>query len=183
MSVLRRYFGWLAARGVIDLDPTLELSVPGGGRRLPRVLRADELSQLLDERVEPAATVDQRDDAVLELLYGSGLRVSELCGLDVDDLDLARRRVTVWGKGARQRSVPLSEPGARAGAAVVRGRSARRSWARAPRRRSRSSSTHVTCGSHPGMFDGSSTAVRRFRRTRTHFDTRLRLIFSTEVPI
>jgi site-specific recombinase XerD len=53
--------------------------------------------------------VRQRDDAVLEVLYGSGLRVSELCGLDVDNLDLTARWVTVWGKGSKQRRVPLSE--------------------------------------------------------------------------
>jgi site-specific recombinase XerD len=120
MSVLRRYFRWLEDRGVIDVDPTLELSVPSGDRRLPRVLRADELGQLLDEPA-PDSLHRQRDDAVLELLYGSGLRVSELCGLDVDDIDLGRRRVTVWGKGSRQRSVPLSEPGARATRAWLEG--------------------------------------------------------------
>ena len=54
--------------------------------------------------------IDQRDDAILELLYGSGLRVSELCSLDLADLDLARRRVSVWGKGAKQRVVPVSDP-------------------------------------------------------------------------
>ena len=53
-----------------------------------------------------------RDDAVLELLYGSGLRVSECCGLDVDGLDLAGATVTVWGKGGKQRRVPMSEPSA-----------------------------------------------------------------------
>ena len=66
-----------------------------------------------------------RDDAVLELLYGSGLRVSELCGLRPDDLDLERRRVTVWGKGSKQRVVPLSEPAVRGPAAVARPRTAR----------------------------------------------------------
>ena len=56
--------------------------------------------------------VAARDDAVLELLYGSGLRVSELCGLDIDQVDLPRRRLSVWGKGSKQRAVPLSEPSA-----------------------------------------------------------------------
>jgi len=58
--------------------------------------------------------VDRRDDAVLELLYGSGLRVAELCRLDLGDVDLERRLVTVWGKGAKQRTVPISRPAASA---------------------------------------------------------------------
>jgi site-specific recombinase XerD len=82
------------------------------------VLRADELVGLLDE---PPAAVDDdppavrlRDDAVLELLYGSGLRVAELCGLTPGDVDLDRRLVTVWGKGSKQRQVPMSAPAAEA---------------------------------------------------------------------
>jgi site-specific recombinase XerD len=78
------------------------------------VLRADELHQLLDEpsarAVDPV--VATRDDAVLEVLYGSGVRVSELCSLDLGDVDVDRRRLTVWGKGAKERAVPLSEPAA-----------------------------------------------------------------------
>jgi site-specific recombinase XerD len=111
MASLRRYFGWCVRRGTVVVDPTIGVSAPSGTARLPRVLRADELHQVLDE---PAAEQDpdsmDRDGAVLEVLYGSGLRVSELCGLDVDDVDLARRRLTVWGKGAKQRIVPLSGP-------------------------------------------------------------------------
>ena len=128
-SALRRYFGWLRRRGVIDADPTVGLSAPVRGGRLPRVLRADELDVLLDE---PSARVGQdseavrlRDDAVLELLYGSGLRVAEVCGLRPDDLDVGGRLVTVWGKGGKQRRVPMSVPGAQAVAAwTTRGRPA-----------------------------------------------------------
>lgn len=113
-SSLRRYFGWLARTGRLPADPSAGLSVPGGSGRLPRVLRDDEITAVLDD--PPATVADDppavrcRDDAVLELLYGSGLRVSEVCGLRPDDLDLERRRVTVWGKGSKQRLVPLSEP-------------------------------------------------------------------------
>ena len=113
-SALRRYFGWLARTGRMPADPSATLSVPLGESRLPRVLHQDELNVLLDDpgaRVEadPPA-VRARDDAVLEVLYGSGLRVGELCGLDQSDLDLERGRATVWGKGSKQRVVPLSEP-------------------------------------------------------------------------
>jgi site-specific recombinase XerD len=117
-SSLRRYFGWLLRTGVIAVDPTARLSAPKGDARLPHVLRADELHRLLDD---PPARVDDdpefvrcRDDAVLELLYGSGLRVSEVCSLKVGDVDPRRKWLTVWGKGAKERRVPLSAPAASA---------------------------------------------------------------------
>jgi len=118
LSSLRRWFAWLRRTGAVATDPTVGLSAPKGPARLPHVLRADELHQLLDEppaRATPvAAELRIRDDAVLELLYGSGLRVSELCGLRVGDADLGRKVVTVWGKGSKQRQVPMSAPAARA---------------------------------------------------------------------
>lgn len=110
VSALRRYFGWLAASGRTAADPTLGISAPRGASRLPRVLRADELVVLLEEHDGGGGPLARRDDAVLELLYGSGLRVSELCGLDLDDVDLSGRALRVWGKGAKQRRVPLSTP-------------------------------------------------------------------------
>jgi site-specific recombinase XerD len=120
-SALRRYFFWLARTGAITGDPAARLSAPKGEARLPRVLRKDELHALLDE---PPARIDAddpavrlRDDALLELLYGSGLRVGELCGIRPADIDLRRGRLTVWGKGAKQRLVPISEPAVRALAA------------------------------------------------------------------
>ena len=113
-SALRRYFGWLHRTGAVSDDPTRSLSAPRGTGRLPRVLRPDEMTTLLDT---PPAIVDDdpepvrlRDDAVLELLYGSGLRVGELCGLDVDSVESATASVLVWGKGGRQRRVPTSAP-------------------------------------------------------------------------
>lgn len=113
-SALRRYFTWAARTGLLPADPSRGLAAPSGDGRLPRVLRQDELNTLLDEPPltlldEPVA-VRSRDDAVLEVLYGSGLRVAELCGLDLADLQLDRGRATVWGKGGKQRTVPLSEP-------------------------------------------------------------------------
>jgi site-specific recombinase XerD len=114
-SALRRYFGWLRRTGAIAADPSVGLSAPRGDGRLPRVLRPDELRALLDDP-RPSTTADGpralRDDAVLEVLYGSGVRVAELCALDLSDIDLARRRLTVWGKGGKQRAVPLGDPAA-----------------------------------------------------------------------
>ena len=112
VSSLRRYFAHLRRTGVLEVDPSTSLRAPSGDGRLPRVLDLAEVAGLLD-----GATPDDephwrrlRDDAVLELLYGSGVRVGELCGLRLDSLDLAGGAVTVWGKGAKQRRVPLSDP-------------------------------------------------------------------------
>ena len=128
-AALRRYFHWLFRTGAIAADPSLRLSAQGGGGRLPEVLSRAELETLLDA---PPARIDDdeepvrlRDDAVLELLYGSGLRVAELCGLSLGDLELAQRRLTVWGKGSKQRQVPVSEPAVEAVAGwLERGRAA-----------------------------------------------------------
>lgn len=114
---LRRYFSWAAISGLSATDPACGLSAPSGEARLPQVLGQAELAGLLEPSVraahaEPEAPSarDLRDDAVLELLYGSGLRVSECCGLDMDDIDVDTGSVTVWGKGAKQRRVPASRP-------------------------------------------------------------------------
>jgi site-specific recombinase XerD len=112
---LRAYFQWCTKRGLISRDPSAALSAPSPDSRLPRVLGHREIHELLDPPADgggaPAVSpaVDRRDDAVLELLYGSGIRVAELCGLDVDDLDLDRRVVTVVGKGSKQRQVLVHE--------------------------------------------------------------------------
>lgn len=111
-AALRGYFAWMARRGVVDTDPAARLRASSGNGRLPRVLDRAELSVLLDgapAQVHGDEAVRLRDDAVLELLYGSGLRVSELCGLDMGDLDLRGRTVTVVGKGDRQRRVPMHD--------------------------------------------------------------------------
>jgi integrase/recombinase XerC len=120
VAALRRYFDWLRRQGVVVTDPSIRLSVPAGPSRLPRVLEPRDLDVLLDHppaRVaEDSVPVRLRDNAVLELLYGSGLRVAELCGLGLGDVDVTRRLITVWGKGAKQRQIPISPPAA---AAVV----------------------------------------------------------------
>ena len=121
-AALRRYFGWAQrARASSPSTRPPRCRCPAGAGRLPRVLRDDELTVLLDEPLaavadDPAA-IRLRDDAVLEVLYGSGLRVGELCGLRPDDLALDEGLVRVWGKGAKQRRVPLSAPAVQAVAA------------------------------------------------------------------
>jgi integrase/recombinase XerC len=111
-AALRCYFAWQARQGHLGADPARSLRAPSGGGRLPRVLSGGEVTSLLDVPVESA--VDQRDVAVLELLYAAGLRVSELCGLDRGDIDLRGRTVTVLGKGGKQRRVPVHDTAAAA---------------------------------------------------------------------
>lgn len=112
VSSLRRYFAFLRRDGVVPTDPATSLRAPTGESRLPRVLDHGDLDVLLDGPApddEPAWR-RRRDDALLEILYGGGLRVGELCGLDVDSVDLAAGAVSVWGKGSKQRRVPLGRP-------------------------------------------------------------------------
>lgn len=109
---VRVFTAYAHRRKLLPTDPGLLLGTPKYGRTLPKVLRQDEAATLLDQR--PDDPEGLRDRAVLELLYGSAIRVAELCGLDVDDIDAARRTVRVFGKGGKERTVPTSIPAARA---------------------------------------------------------------------
>jgi site-specific recombinase XerD len=110
LSTLRRYFAYLQHVGAVSADPVGSVRAPKSPQRLPRVLAVDEVAYLLDQQpIDEAPWQLARDNAVLELLYGSGLRVAELCALDVGDVDLRRGAVVVWGKGGKQRRAPLSD--------------------------------------------------------------------------
>jgi len=135
-AAARTFSGWAHRAGLLTTDPGAALASPAAHRELPAVLRTDQAAALVDapgdvasERSsaeEPrrlasvadgsdavgvaAAPVRLRDRAVLELLYATGIRVGELCGLDLPDLDQARRVVRVLGKGAKERAVPYGEP-------------------------------------------------------------------------
>ena len=120
LAGVRRYFAWLREAGRVQDDPTAGLSAPRTAGRLPRVLRADEVLRLAEGADAPAIDSDDlafvarelRDRLIVELLYGSGLRVSELCGLGLDDVHMAEGVIEVWGKGGRRRRVPISRPAA-----------------------------------------------------------------------
>jgi integrase/recombinase XerC len=112
-TAARGFTGWLARTGRIPQDPGAALGSPKAHRPLPAALRQDEVRLLLDAAAERAlgdGPVGLRDLAVLELLYATGVRVGELCGLDVDDVDHERRVVRVLGKGRKERSVPYGLP-------------------------------------------------------------------------
>ena len=122
-AAVRAYLRYLRRHDVITTDPSRSLRTPKGDARLPRVPRRDEAAAFLDDAaartVDPGLDPDadpvvfaiaRRDLAVLEVLYGSGLRVSECCGLQLADCDIDRGFVTVLGKGAKVRRVPLGDP-------------------------------------------------------------------------
>lgn len=114
---VRGFFAWAADGGLVDADPSLRLVAPKRGRALPHVAAADALGAALDVLAREADGGDPlalRDHSLIEMLYGSGMRVSELCGLDLDDVDHARRTARVLGKGAKERVVPFGAPAARA---------------------------------------------------------------------
>lgn len=125
-ATARGFFGWAKEQGLVAVDPSLRLVTPKRGRTLPKVAPAAAVGELLADLARRAAdggAIEQRDHAVLELLYGAGIRVSELCGLDVDDVDLALGTVRVLGKGSKERVVPFGAPAREAvGAYLTRAR-------------------------------------------------------------
>jgi site-specific recombinase XerD len=115
VGAIHTFYRWAAANGHVRRDPAALLGRPKVASRLPTVLRVPEAAALVeaprsdgDDPTEQAVAL--RDRAVLELLYGSGLRVSEVAGLRVDMVDLDRGRVLVFGKGSKERELPLSDP-------------------------------------------------------------------------
>lgn len=117
-SAVRGFFGWALRDGRIETDPSLRLASPKATRPLPAVLDQHQAAELMQEAATRAAEqegpIGSRDLAILEMLYGSGLRVSELCALDLTSLDRDRRLVRVHGKGDKDRMVPTGAPALKA---------------------------------------------------------------------
>ena len=108
VAALRSFFHYLKAEGVIPTDPTVLLETPKFGRTLPDVLTVDEIDAMT-AALPPEKEETPRNHAIIEMLYGSGLRVSELCDLRISRLDFDEGLVIIEGKGAKQRIVPVSE--------------------------------------------------------------------------
>lgn len=116
-AAARVFTGWLARTGRAVSDAGAALGSPKPHRTLPDVLRVDEARDLITAAsalADDGSPVGLRDVAMLELLYATGMRVGELCGLDVDDLDRDRDVVRVFGKGRKERTVPFGRPAAAA---------------------------------------------------------------------
>ena len=107
LSALRGFFNYLIREEVIDANPASDIRAPKAPKRLPKTLDVDQVASLLERR--PTDALSKRDHAMLELLYSSGLRLAELAGLDVVDLDLADRTVRVLGKGSKTRILPVGK--------------------------------------------------------------------------
>lgn len=147
-ATARGFFAWATERGAIASDPALRLASPKRARTLPKVATAQTMAAVLDDLRVRAADGDPvllRDHAILELLYATGIRVSELCGLDLDDVDSARRTARVTGKGEKTGSFRW---------AVRRSTPCRRTWcagARCSRRAPRAArGRHARCSSAHG---------------------------------
>jgi integrase/recombinase XerC len=113
-SAARMFTAWAVRDGLAETDAGARLATPRAGRKLPEVLRVDQAAAVMSAAAADTTPIGLRDAAIVELLYATGARVSELCGLDVDDLDRERRTVRLFGKGAKERVVPLGAPAARA---------------------------------------------------------------------
>jgi integrase/recombinase XerC len=115
---VRGCFSWAHAHGLLPTDPALALKSPRPPQRLPETLSQAETAEMLRAVIAMAAeddsTIGARDVAILEVLYASGIRVSEVCGLDLDAIDDARQTLRVLGKGDKERTVPIGSPARRA---------------------------------------------------------------------
>ena len=112
-SAVKTFTAWATRRGLIADDPAVRLQLPKARRTLPAVLRQDQAIAAMtaaDLGAEQGDPLALRDRLIVELLYATGIRVSELCGLDIDDIDTGRRVLRVLGKGNKQRTVPFGKP-------------------------------------------------------------------------
>lgn len=117
VATLKSFGNWLEHRRLVPGNPASRLRAPKKASPLPRVLSRDQIARILDRvgaRTQDGDPAALRDHAVLELLYATALRVSELCGLTLTGLDLRERSVRVTGKGDKERVVPIGAPAARA---------------------------------------------------------------------
>jgi integrase/recombinase XerC len=109
LSALRSFYRYLMQENIVSANPLLAVSSPKLEKRLPTFLSSDELNRLLDAP-DTSTPQGQRDRAMLELLYASGLRVSEIVGLNVSQVNLEAREIRVWGKRSKERMVLMGEP-------------------------------------------------------------------------
>ena len=157
-TAVRVFTAWAHRTGLCPSDPGALLGSAKAHRTLPAALRRDEARELLDAAAAHAddGAVGVRDVAILELLYATGIRVGELCGLDVDDVDRERRVVRVLGKGRKERTVPYGRPAERAVEEwVSRGR---------PALATRSSGPALFLGARGGRIDQRAVRAMVHRR-------------------
>jgi integrase/recombinase XerC len=110
LSSIRSFFKWMGRERMIELNPALLVAAPKLPKKLPRVPTMEEMNSVLDAQMPEEAAFAERDRLILELLYGCGIRNSELTGINLDDIHLRQGLILVRGKGKKQRMVPVGDP-------------------------------------------------------------------------
>lgn len=103
IAAIRGCFRWLLANEIITQDPSLSIELPKLSKRLPKVVSVSDIEAILSNHL------DETESVIMELLYGAGLRVSELVGLELNNIDLASKYVRTFGKGSKERIIPIGE--------------------------------------------------------------------------
>ena len=114
LAAIRSLYKWLAQEGVVDQNPAKLVATPKLPKKLPRVPTVEEVNNVLDGDMPESSAFPERDRAILELLYGCGIRNSELIGINLDDIHWSREVILVRGKGRKERYVPLGDSAAEA---------------------------------------------------------------------
>ena len=182
---MRRLHAWLFVRGKAPTDPAAVVPGPRRGRKLPATFNEREMGRLLEPRRPADGPRALRDLAMLEAMYGCGLRAAEICALRLRDLDRHEWTLRVTGKGDKQRIVPVGRPAAAALSRYLeRGRTAlagRRGLRPVVRQRARPAAPRLGRAPHPGRRRCAARGSRSDRRTPS--GTHSRLISWKEVPI
>jgi site-specific recombinase XerD len=121
ISTIRSFFKFLLREGIVNIDPTINLITPKIDKKLPYFLYLQEINKLIEAPLGNTI-FGIRDRAILELLYGTGMRVGELVNLNIRDIDLDEKNVRVFGKGSKERILPLGNPGIKAVQEYLTGR-------------------------------------------------------------
>jgi integrase/recombinase XerC len=109
LAAVRSLYRWLAQEGVVDQNPAMLVSTPKLPKKLPRVPTIEEMNNLLDAKMPAEAAFPERDRLMFELLYGCGIRNSELIGINLDDIRLSAEAILIRGKGKKERYVPFGD--------------------------------------------------------------------------
>lgn len=109
LAAVRSLYRWLAQEGIVEQNPAALVSTPKLGKKLPRVPTIEEMNSVLDGKMPEIAAFPERDRLMFELLYGCGIRNSELIGIDLDDIRLSNEAILIRGKGKKQRFVPFGD--------------------------------------------------------------------------
>jgi integrase/recombinase XerC len=109
LAAVRSFYRWLAQEGVVEQNPAKLVATPKLPKKLPRVPTIEEMNSVLDGAMPEAAAFPERDRLILELLYGCGIRNSELTGINIDDIRLGAEAILIRGKGKKERYVPFGD--------------------------------------------------------------------------